>query len=99
MGHNRSNMHSFACLVKNEKEIFLFLSHMTDLFRKVFNFYFEGFRSMTIGKKLWIIILIKLFVIFVVFRLFFFHDFLDKRFNTPEEKSNYVIDELTNKTK
>ena len=72
---------------------------MEDLFRKVFNFYYEGFRSMTVGKKLWIIILIKLFVIFVIFRIFFFQDFLDKRFNSNEEKSNYVIEELTNKTK
>jgi hypothetical protein len=72
---------------------------MAELFKKVFSFYYEGFRSMTVGRKLWIIILIKLFVIFIVFRLFFFHDFLDKKFNTPEEKSNYVIDELTNKTK
>ena len=72
---------------------------MKELFRKVFNFYYEGFRSMTVGKKLWIIILIKLFVIFVIFRLFFFQDFLDKKFHTPEEKSNYVIEELTNKTK
>ena len=72
---------------------------MKELFRKVFNFYYEGFRSMTVGKKLWIIILIKLFVIFIIFRLFFFQDFLDKKFRTPEEKSNYVIEELTNKTK
>jgi len=50
---------------------------------------------MTIGRKLWIIILIKLFVIFVVFRLFFFQDFLDKKFDTREQKSDYVIDELT----
>jgi hypothetical protein len=81
------------------KEIFLFLLHMKELFRKVFNFYYEGFRSMTVGKKLWIIILIKLFFIFFIFRLFFFHDFLDKKFRTPGEKSSYVIEELTTKSK
>ena len=72
---------------------------MKDPFRKVFNFYYEGFRSMTVGRKLWIIILIKLFVIFVIFRIFFFQDFLDKRFSSNEEKSNYVIEELTTKAK
>ena len=72
---------------------------MKDPFRKVFNFYYEGFRSMTIGRKLWIIILIKLFVIFIIFRIFFFQDFLDKRFSSNEEKSNYVIEELTTKAK
>ena len=65
------------------------------IFRKIWLFYYDGFRSMTIGRKLWIIILIKLFVIFVVFRLFFFQDFLGKKFDTTEQKSDYVIDELT----
>jgi hypothetical protein len=65
------------------------------IFRRIWLFYYDGFRSMTIGRKLWIIILIKLFVIFVVFRLFFFQDFLDKKFDTREQKSDYVIDELT----
>ncbi|HNU78472.1 MAG TPA: DUF4492 domain-containing protein [Prolixibacteraceae bacterium] len=61
------------------------------------NFYYEGFRNMTVGRSLWVIILIKLFIIFVVFRLFFFPDFLNDRFSSDREKSEYVIDELTNK--
>jgi hypothetical protein len=52
---------------------------------------------MTVGRSLWVIILIKLFIIFVVFRLFFFPDFLNDRFSSDREKSEYVIDELTNK--
>jgi len=50
---------------------------------------------MTIGKKLWLIILIKLFIMFVVLRLFFFPDFLNSRFDTDEQKSEYVLDQLT----
>ena len=72
---------------------------MKEFFRKVFNFYYEGFKSMTVGRKLWVIILIKLVVIFMILRLFFFQPFLDQKFNSKEEKSNYVIEELTNKTK
>ncbi len=64
-------------------------------FRNVFYFYYDGFRSMTIGKKLWMIILIKLFIMFFVLRLFFFPDFLGSRFDTDEEKSEYVLDQLT----
>jgi len=52
---------------------------------------------MTLGKTLWIIILIKLFIIFFVFRLLFFPDFLKSRFKTDKERSEYVIDELTKK--
>ena len=50
---------------------------------------------MTVGKKLWIIILIKLFVFFVIMKLFFFQDFLETRFDTDEERSEYVLEQLT----
>lgn len=64
-------------------------------FKNVFLFYYEGFKGMTIGKKLWLIILIKLFIMFVVLRLFFFPDFLNSRFDTDQQKSEYVLDQLT----
>lgn len=66
------------------------------IIKKVFDFYVEGFRSMTIGKKLWAIILIKLFIMFVVLKLFFFHNFLGSKFESDEEKGNYVLEQLTN---
>ena len=43
---------------------------------KIYHLYYDGFRSMTLGRTLWAIILIKLFVIFVVLTLFFFPNFL-----------------------
>lgn len=65
------------------------------IFKKIFNFYYTGFRSMTVGKNLWVIILIKLFILFVILRLFFFQDFLGSKFTTEKDKSNYVIEQLT----
>lgn len=41
-------------------------------FVRVARFYVEGFRSMTWGRTLWILILVKLFVIIVILRIFFF---------------------------
>jgi Na+/H+ antiporter NhaD/arsenite permease-like protein len=67
------------------------------MFRNIFLFYYEGFRSMTIGKKLWAIILIKLFIMFVILKLFFFPNYLNTNFDTDEEKSEYVLDRLTTK--
>ncbi len=67
---------------------------MTEILKKIFRFYYDGFRNMTVGKRLWVIILIKLFIIFAVFRLFFFHDFLKSNFKTDQERSNYVIEQL-----
>lgn len=68
-----------------------------NLLRKIFRFYYDGFRSMTIGKSLWMIILLKLIIIFAIFKLFFFPDFLGSRFEKQEEKAEYVTKDLINK--
>ena len=47
---------------------------MFPMIRRIVRFYAEGFRSMTVGRTLWAIILVKLFVLFAVLRLFFFPD-------------------------
>jgi len=66
-----------------------------NLFEKIFYFYLDGFRSMTVGKQLWIIILVKLFIFFAVLKLFFFRDFLRSSFASDAERSEYVIEQLT----
>ena len=70
---------------------------MTKAIQGLFQFYYFGFKSMTIGKKLWIIIGIKLFIIFIVLKLFFFPNFLKSNFKTDRERSNYVLERITNK--
>ncbi len=47
---------------------------------------------MTWGRTLWIIIAVKLFVMFAVLRLFFFRPVLQ---GTPTQKQNRVATELT----
>lgn len=47
------------------------------------------------GRQVWLIILIKLFIMFAVLRLFFFPDFLNTNFQTDEERSEYVLEILT----
>ena len=61
---------------------------------KVFHLYYDGFRSMTLGKTLWAIILIKLFIIFVVLKLFFFPNFLKQHADGNE--AEYVATQLLN---
>lgn len=63
--------------------------------KKVLNFYIQGFKSLTLGRKLWAIILIKLAIMFLILKIFFFPNFLKTNFNTDEERSNHVIDQLT----
>jgi len=67
-----------------------------NIFLRIFNFYSDGFKNMTYGKSLWIIILIKLFVMFAILKVFFFEDFLGGKFETKEEKEKYMIEQLTN---
>ncbi|HEB70015.1 MAG TPA: DUF4492 domain-containing protein [Desulfobulbus sp.] len=62
---------------------------------RVFRFYVEGFRRMTLGRTLWKVIVIKLIIMFGVLKLFFFHDFLGTKFSTDEQRANYVLSELT----
>jgi uncharacterized membrane protein len=50
---------------------------------------------MTVGKRLWAIIIIKMIILFLVLKLFFFPDFLKTNFKTDEERSNHVIEQLT----
>ena len=59
---------------------------------KVFDLYYDGFRSMRLGRTLWAIILIKLFIIFVVLKIFFFPNFLKQ--HAKGDESGYVASEL-----
>jgi hypothetical protein len=66
---------------------------------RVFRFYYEGFKNMKEGRTLWAIILIKLFIMFAVLKVFFFPNILKKNFSTDKERSEYVIEQLTTPTK
>lgn len=58
--------------------------------KRIFRFYLDGFRSMTVGKKLWILIIIKLIIIFCVFKLFFFPDILERDYDNDTERAEAV---------
>ena len=66
---------------------------MADILYKVYRFYVDGFRSMTVGRVLWAVILIKLVVIFLVLKLFFFPDVLKQK-AADGDRSGYVAREL-----
>jgi len=63
-------------------------------FHKVFHLYYDGFRNMELGKTLWLIIAIKVFVIFCVLKLFFFPNFLKQHAGEGRE-ADYVATQLT----
>ena len=60
----------------------------------IWNFYYEGFKNMTWGKQLWLLIFLKVIILFLVLRLFFFKPALAGK--TDEQKSEYVGTHLIN---
>lgn len=63
---------------------------------RVFDLYYDGFRNMTLGRTLWAVILIKLFIMFAILKVFFFPDFLKQ--HAPEgAEAEYVANEMLNR--
>ena len=54
----------------------------------IWNFYVEGFRNMTWGRPLWVLIFLKVIILFAVLRAFFFEPVLSGK--TEEQKIEYV---------
>ena len=52
---------------------------------RAFDLYYEGFRNMTLGRTLWAIILIKLFIMFAILNVFFFPNFIKQHADKGEE--------------
>ena len=52
---------------------------------------------MRLKKRLFLIIFIKLFVLFVILRLIFFPNFLKSKFSSDKDRGDYVREELINR--
>lgn len=65
------------------------------ILKRIFRFYYEGFKNMPRwGKQMWLIILVKGFVVFILVKFIFFPNHLKKNFETDEQRSEHVINEL-----
>jgi len=63
---------------------------------RVYDLYYDGFRHMTLGRTLWAIILIKLFIMFAVLKVFFFPNFIKQ--HAPEgHEADFVATEILEK--
>lgn len=64
---------------------------------QAYHLYADGFRSMTLGKTLWTVILIKLFIMFAILKVFFFPNFIKQNSDKGEE-SKFVSTQILNRT-
>lgn len=62
-----------------------------------FTMFRDGFKSMTLGKTLWTLVIIKLIIMFLILRPIFFPNFLNSKFNDAESKADYVSKQLVDK--
>lgn len=66
---------------------------MKSTLMNIWNLYADGFKNMTWGKPLWILILLKVIILFAVLRAFFFQPILAGK--SEEQKIEYVGTQLT----
>ena len=65
---------------------------MKTILLSIYEFYAEGFRKMTWGRPLWILIALKVIILFAVLRAFFFEPVLSGK--TEDQKIEHVAGEL-----
>lgn len=63
-----------------------------------FTMFRDGFKSMTLGKTLWTIVIIKLIIMFLILRPFFFPNFLNSKFDDGQSKADYVGEQLVDRS-
>ena len=69
---------------------------ITSFFHRAYHLYYDGFRSMTLGRTLWAVIIVKLIIIFVILKLFFFPNFIGQHAEEGEE-AEFVAGEVLNR--
>lgn len=58
-----------------------------------FTMFRDGFKRMTLGKTLWILVIIKLLIMFLILKPFF-PNFLNSNFDDNKSKGDYVGEQL-----
>ena len=66
---------------------------MKNAILSIWNLYADGFKNMTWGKPLWMLIFLKIIGLFLVLRLFFFEPVLAGK--TEEQKIEHVGNQLS----
>ncbi len=63
------------------------------LLSRAFHLYYDGFRSMTLGRTLWAVIIVKLIIIFAILKVFFFPNFIGQHAEDGDE-AEFVAGEM-----
>lgn len=64
-------------------------------YKKILNFYLEGFKNLTLGKVLWKLIFIKLVIILIVLNFFIYDKSIKTEYKTENQKIDFVYKNIT----
>ena len=67
----------------------------TSAVRRIADLYIDGFRTMRVGRELWLLIAVKLLILFGIMKLFFFPDYLKTHYDNDTRRSEHVLEHLT----
>lgn len=71
------------------------MSRLCNFFRRAVDLYVDGFRNMTVGRKLWLLIIIKIIIIFAILKVFFFPNILSTNYDSDTQRAEAVRESLT----
>ena len=64
---------------------------------RILRFYIVGFRAMTVGRKLWALIIIKVIILLGVFKLWLMPDMLKSNYDNDADRARAVRSSLIQK--
>lgn len=67
---------------------------MTNFWRRVADLYVDGFKNMRVGRQLWALIIIKVFIMFAILKLFFFPDVVKEKTPSGGSEAQTVRTEI-----
>jgi len=65
------------------------------MLQHIASLYIDGFKNMRVGKELWILIALKLLILFGIMKLFFFPNYLKTEYENDTQRSMHVLEQLT----
>lgn len=68
---------------------------MAHFARNILDLYVNGFRGMRLGRTLWLIVLVKLAILFGLVRAWLLPDVLHTQYDTDAKRAAAVLDALT----
>ena len=68
------------------------------MLKRIWSLYYDGFSHLPRWAKIVLaIVAVKLFIMFVVFKMLLMPNYLNSQYTTDKDKSNHVLNELTSK--